>query len=553
MKHLLILTICFLFSFSQQVQAQNIVKLKAQRIEGEGANEKLSSIIFQYELVDNQKLFFIKNGKRQKGHFDLQLDKYDENPNGILLLKYKILNKGIAFDKIAIIDIRKLSVTERKKTFHAEYPMLLLMEDEDDNNNTLLMAAELLSGQFKNTTLATLPDLPAKENSNTIKLESVNDNPLYKINIENKSIFTVSIENGESETLKVKLYGEEYKNGMQLYSFAILDDPRYKTLGIVDLTELSPSERVDALGITSPVLISMDGGTGNTITIPAKFVSGRLPKIKNNEMIHQELTSLFESMENGFSDQIKKEMKKELEGEIKEQFKGFATGFYESNMELGYLKHRVITKFEGTVYYEATIFSFMESQVTQILQALESYPSSGNYKISRINSDDFDVNYVVKKSNKTKGFIRFFKNKLSGKEEWSFQLFKTINNNELKSSLLTGINQIVNNPDAIKGAKEDDNLYTAKKRLPGSYRSNYITSGEKASEWKSVFTSYPFEALKYQLKEIDIAIKGRSKTIDEKKGLYVLIFENDSSKILVYTILNKKKPVPLMGVSYIQK
>ncbi len=43
-------------------------------------------------------------------------------------------------------------------------------------------------------------------------------------------------------------------------------------------------------------------------------------------------------------------------------------------------------------------------EITQIIQALKSYPSSGAYNISRLDESDSDRNYIVKKGNKTKGW-----------------------------------------------------------------------------------------------------------------------------------------------------
>ena len=441
--------------------SSNVVKLKVQRIEGEGENETLSNIVFHYEIEDNEKLYFIKNGKRQKGQFDLELFNYEQKPNGMLVINYKILNEEVDFDRLTIIDISKLSVAQRKKTFDVAYSMLLLMEDSNNKDSSVPMAAELLSGQFENSTKAPAITLSTINSRNeVVKLKSLSDDSLYEVEIENKSKFTIKEDGDLLASFDIKSMGEEYKNGAQVFNFMILEkDLGYRMVSVFDMSELSRGERADAMGVICPVIITIGGGDRDSKIIPAEFVSGRFPKVKNATMIHKELTSLFESMENGFSDQKREEKKLDAEEEAKKILKGHDTEFYKSDMELGYLKSNVINVIKGVDYYEATISYVMTSQIEQVLHALESYPSSGAFKISQLSGDDSDRNYVVKKSKEAKGFIRFFKNQITENEKWSFQVFKAIDRNKMKASLLAGADLIENNWETTKRNEDQRGLF----------------------------------------------------------------------------------------------
>ncbi len=547
MKYFLIITTLLLYSFPSL--AQDIVKLKAQRIEGEGANEKLSNIIFHYEIENNQKLFFIKNGKRQKGHFDLKLYNYEEKPNGMLVISYNILNEEVIYDKLTIFDIRKLSVEQRKKSFDVEYPMLILMEDNQDKNKTLPMAGELVAGKFKNTMLASLPDLPTKDNSNIVKLESVDKDPLYEIKIEDNSKFTIKVEEREILSLKIKAFGEEYNDGIQVFNFMVLDNPAYKIVGFFDMTDFSQQKRVAAMGVTCPVLITIGGGTAEAITLAAKFVAGRFPKVKDEAMIHQELSNLFESMENNFHEQKRADWKVKRSDEVREAltFNSFELKTYTSEMKLGYLEEQVVHELKGESHYNASLHSYQESQIMQIIQALKSYPSSGTYTISRLGESDSDWNFVVKKANKTKGFIRFYK---KNKDRWSFELFKAIDGNQMKAMLQTAAKQIGNNDAFFQGKKTHEDIFEAKKSLYGSF-AIYIHHGKGGKEWQNIFFYYSFEALKYQVKNMDFNLEGWSREKEESPEMYIIKFSKGDSIVGIFVAKKGDSSTPVVGVTYI--
>ena len=124
-KQILVIA-CSLFFLS--LNAQNTVQLKAIQLSSTGVP---STVTFQHDIENNSKLSVSKNGIKQPGSFDLELQEIDRDKSGGIGIIYKILNEEVPFDKYLILDMRKLSIADRKAASNVEYPVLIIMRDED--------------------------------------------------------------------------------------------------------------------------------------------------------------------------------------------------------------------------------------------------------------------------------------------------------------------------------------------------------------------------------------------------------------------------------------